>query len=158
MSNVITFEMHADDRARLDRLSDLLGKLIALDAPRHRSTKTPEEQDDLHRRLKETLDRVSETTTAQEAQNTPQEAPKKVARPEDTVPWAEKTAPKAEPTTTAPAPDVELSDIQGLVIKLATAGKKAEARDIVKEYAERVIAIPPAKYGEVFARLKALEG
>lgn len=119
MSNVITFEMHADDRARLDRLSDLLGKLIALDAPRHRSTKTPEEQDDLHRRLKETLDRVSETTTA---------------------------------------PDVELSDIQGLVIKLATAGKKAEARDIVKEYAERVIAIPPAKYGEVFARLKALEG
>lgn len=157
MSNVITIEMHADDRARLDRLSDLLGKLIALDAPRHCSTKTPEEQDDLHRRLKETLDRVSETTTAQEAQNTPQETPKKVTRP-DTVPWAEKTAPKAEPTTTAPAPDVELSDIQGLVIKLATAGKKAEARDIVKEYAERVIAIPPAKYGEVIARLKALEG
>ena len=157
MSNVITFEMHADDRARLDRLSDLLGKLIALDAPRHRSTKTPEEQDDLHRRLKETLDRVSETTTAQEAQNTPQEAPKKVARP-DTVPWAEKTVPKEEPTSAAPTPGVELSDIQGLVIKLATAGKKAEARDIVKEYAERVIAIPPAKYGEVFARLKALEG
>lgn len=157
MSNVITIEMHADDRARLDRLSDLLGKLIALDAPRHRSTKTPEEQDDLHRRLKETLDRVSETTTAQEAQNTPQETPKKVARP-DTAPAAENTAPKAEPTTMAPAPDVELSDIQGLVIKLATAGKKAEARDIVKEYAERVIAIPPAKYGEVFARLKVLEG
>lgn len=157
MQGTITLEMHAEDRARLDRLADLLGKLIALDTPRRRGAKTPEEQDDLQRRLKETLDKVSETTTAQETQKVPQEAPKEGTRP-DTVPWAEKTAPKAEPTTTEPAPGVELSDIQGLVIKLATAGKKAEARGIVLEYADRVIAIPTEKYGEVFSKLKKLEG
>ena len=50
------------------------------------------------------------------------------------------------------------ADIQKAVVRLAAAGKKAEVREIVKGYADRVSAIPEDKRTEVLARLSALEG
>ena len=44
------------------------------------------------------------------------------------------------------------------MVTLSAANKKAEVRAIVKEYADRVSAIPEDKLSEVWAKLKALEG
>ena len=76
-----------------------------------------------------------------------QEAPATVETPKV------QEAPKAQTE-----PEVKLADIQRLVVSLATNGKKAEARDIVLKYADRVTAIPADKYAEVYNLLKALEG
>ena len=56
------------------------------------------------------------------------------------------------------APEVKREDVQSLVVTLSAANKKAEVRAIVKEYADRVSAIPEDKLSEVWAKLKALEG
>ena len=59
-----------------------------------------------------------------------------------------------------PAPTVEYktADIQQKVVSLSAAGKKAEVKAIIQEYAEKVSGVPADKYGEVMARLAALEG
>ena len=51
-----------------------------------------------------------------------------------------------------------MSDIQKRVVELAAAGKKAQVREIVKSYAERVSEIPEEKLAEVLGRLNALGG
>ena len=56
------------------------------------------------------------------------------------------------------APEVKLEDIQRLVVTLATTGKKAEAKAVVTTYAPSVTALPAEKYGEVYAKLKAIGG
>lgn len=56
------------------------------------------------------------------------------------------------------APEVKREDVQSLVVTLSAANKKAEVRAIVKEYADRVSAIPEDKLSEVWAKLKVLEG
>ena len=55
-------------------------------------------------------------------------------------------------------PSVSKADIQKKVIDLSSAGKKAEVRDIVKAYADKVSTIPEDKLSEVWAKLTALEG
>lgn len=52
----------------------------------------------------------------------------------------------------------KLEDIQQKVVALSASGKKAEVREIVKSYAEKVSAIPADKFGEVMAKLIGLEG
>lgn len=49
-------------------------------------------------------------------------------------------------------------DVQQKVVNLAAAGKKAEVKEIVNAYAERVSAIPEDKLDEVMSKLIALEG
>ena len=60
-------------------------------------------------------------------------------------------------TPTEPARVVKLSDIQQKVVELSAAGMKAQARDIVKAYAEKVSAIPEDKLQEVWDKLDSLE-
>ena len=163
--NTITIELCAEDRARLDAILEALKakncdkcvasalefKKAVQESPKEPQEATKDEAiQDINRKLKDALENTeapAPTTTAP-ADVAPWEAPSDNPFPDPV---------KAEPEP-APAPDVKLSDIQGLVVKLATTGKKAEARDIVKAYAERVTEIPPEKYGEVFVKLKALEG
>lgn len=83
-----------------------------------------------------------------EAPEKPQEAPKPEA---DKVPTEEPNAAQAENAAT-------LADIQKKVVALSAAGKKAQVRDIVKAYAERVSLIPEDKIIEVWDKLNALEG
>lgn len=72
-------------------------------------------------------------------------------------------APAAAPAS-APAPEVTAAkpctkaDLSQLVVRLSAAGLKAQVREIITAYADRVSNIPEDKYAEVMARLAALEG
>ena len=82
-------------------------------------------------------------------------------RPED--PGVEKAAAEAPVAVQAEppkenTPGATLGDVQAAVVQLSAAGRKAEARAIVRAYAERVSAIPEDKLDEALQKLKALEG
>ncbi len=97
-------------------------------------------------------DRLAPTVTTELTSDPVSPAPAPVSLAPAPVP-----APVA-PVSPAPAPAVTIEDIRPLVVKLSASGKKAEAREIVKEYAASVSDIPAGKYAEVWARLQALEG
>ena len=132
MKMTVTLELTKEDRQRLDVISDTL-ELIRL-ALTTRGTPFPAPEP-----VKE---------AQQEAAGAMQEEPALVHTPEPEQP--------AEPQE--PAKTVKLSDIQQKVVALSAAGKKAEVREIVKEYAERVSGIPADKLSEVWDKLTALEG
>lgn len=115
MSNTITIELCAEDRARLDHINVNLTELIM---------------------------RVMGNQAPDMGEVLPKAEP---------VPF-EQEAPKQE------APRYKLEDIQQKVVALSASGKKAEVREIVKSYAEKVSAIPADKFGEVMAKLIGLEG
>ena len=134
--NKITIELCAEDRARLDRIAELLEAQTA--------------------------------GTVKPASSEPEKAPaapKKVEAPASAQPKTEKPTAATQPAqedipelTDDDAPAVELTDLQQIIIKLANAGKQAELRKVIFEYAERVTQIPEDKYSEVYAKLKKLEG
>lgn len=129
--NHITIELCAEDRARLDRIAALLEGKSCTCKPVKAEPKT-------------------EPAVTEE-----------VGRPTSTQPEPKK-ATTPEPVTQAPkdedVPPVSLSDIQALVVKLATTGgKKVEARAVVTKYAARVTEIPEDKYVAVYDELKKLE-
>lgn len=70
----------------------------------------------------------------------------------------------SSPAPAAPAPEVPAAkpctkaDLSQLVVRLSAAGLKAQVREIITAYADRVSNIPEDKYAEVMARLAALEG
>lgn len=139
MSNTITIELCAEDRARLDHINVSLTELIM----RVMGNQAP----DMGEVLQKAAPELAEKLAAQHPVADPfKELPK--AEP---VPF-EQEAPKQE------APQYKLEDIQQKVVALSASGKKAEVREIVKSYAEKVSAIPADKFGEVMAKLIGLEG
>lgn len=139
MSNTITIELCAEDRARLDHINVNLTELIM----RVMDNQAP----DMGEVLQKAAPELAEKLAAQHPVADPfKELPK--AEP---VPF-EQEAPKQE------APQYKLEDIQQKVVALSASGKKAEVREIVKSYAEKVSAIPADKFGEVMAKLIGLEG
>lgn len=139
MSNTITIELCAEDRARLDHINVNLTALIM----RVMGNQAP----DMGEVLQKAAPELAEKLAAQHPVADPfKELPK--AEP---VPF-EQEAPKQE------APQYKLEDIQQKVVALSASGKKAEVREIVKSYAEKVSAIPADKFGEVMAKLIGLEG
>lgn len=139
MSNTITIELCAEDRARLDHININLTELIM----RVMGNQAP----DMGELLQKAAPELVEKLAAQHPVADPfKELPK--AEP---VPF-EQEAPKQE------APQYKLEDIQQKVVALSASGKKAEVREIVKSYAEKVSAIPADKFGEVMAKLIGLEG
>lgn len=139
MSNTITIELCAEDRARLDHINVNLTELIT----RVMGNQAP----DMGEVLQKAAPELAEKLAAQHPVADPfKELPK--AEP---VPF-EQEAPKQE------APQYKLEDIQQKVVALSASGKKAEVREIVKSYAEKVSAIPADKFGEVMAKLIGLEG
>jgi hypothetical protein len=65
--------------------------------------------------------------------------------------------PAEEAPVEEPIKVVSLSDIQKKVVELSAAGKKAEVRDIITKYANRVSAIPAEHTAEVWDQLIGLE-
>lgn len=128
--NNITIELCAEDRARLDRIAELLEAFKGGTNPAQAPKKA-------------------------EAPATTQAEPKKAPEAKAAAQEPKKAEAPAQPVAEA-APEVKLEDVQRLVVELATNGKKAEARDIVKSYAERVTEIPADKYPEVFHKLRAV--
>lgn len=80
------------------------------------------------------------------------EAPTEVQETAET--FNEETA--SEPVE-EPAKIIDLSDIQKKVVELSAAGKKAEVRDIITKYANRVSAIPAEHTAEVWNQLIGLK-
>lgn len=87
-----------------------------------------------------------------------EEAPEAPA-PQPDIPEApiEEPEPIEEPVKEE-APAYKLADLQQKVVSLSAAGKKAEVKAIITQYAYKVSDIPAEKYGEVMAQLTALEG
>ncbi len=126
--NNITIELSAEDRALLNRIAENLEALKGNATPKTEPKIEPQKPE-----------KVKAPTNAQ-----PEE--KKATQPE-TV---------AQDKQEDNVPEVTLDDIRQVVVKLATTGKKAEARAIVNKYAKSVGEIPADKIGEAFKELKAV--
>ena len=134
--NTITIELCQEDRARLDRIIEALEQNRTIIA-NSVSVAPVVEADEPKAETEEpmegqvTVEEIVETTEQIPAEGAPVEEPIKV---------------------------VPLSDIQKKVVELSAAGKKAEVRDIITKYANRVSAIPAEHTAEVWTQLIGLEG
>ena len=133
-----TIELSAEDRARLDAI---------LEALRHKGQPG--------RVIDQSIQTRSAITDAAELPQKPAEEPTQpVTPPQEEKPT--ETAPA--PSESEPAPTVNRADVQRLVVELSAAGKKAEVKEIVMAYADRVSAIPEDKLAEVYEKLSKLGG
>ena len=161
--NNITIELCTEDRARIDRLADLLERRISQAAHIMRHSEgyeaEPVDLDAVQQKLAEVMAKTSDPV--EEPKNAP-EATKDETLPTDhpadeSLPWEEPTHPD-EPTE----PTVTLEEIQQKVLKLAAANngaKKAKVRAIVNAYVAKVSDLKdhPDKWAEVWNKLVALE-
>lgn len=167
MSNTITFEFCAEDRARLDRLSNLLERLTARAKGRTSGGEKPD--DEIQQKLTAVLATASNPAEApKHATGEAEASAPSVAQPEEETATAEEPALQAE-TPEAPVqpdpvkeekPTVTLAQIQQKVVQLAAGfggSKKAKVREIVNTYAKKVSDLPEDKWTEVWDKLTALE-
>lgn len=133
----VVIELSKEDRARLDKLQETLekfGQAIGLS--------------------------VAWVELPQGGQTA--DEPAAAEQPAAPAPVEQPAAPAPDPAPTPAeqpaAPSVSQADLQQLVIALTNKGLKAQVRDVVKSYAERVTLIPEDKRAEVYAKLKELEG
>lgn len=153
MSNTITIELCAEDRARLDKLTAALEKRAAI-------TPTADEPqpDPIQQKLAETL--AAAETPAEPTKNAAEEAETSappVTPAEEETPTAKEDAPKEEAK-----PTVTLEQIQQKVMQLAAGNggaKKAKVREIINLYGSKVSDLKeqPEKWAEVWKKLTALE-
>ena len=168
MSNTITIELCAEDRARLDRQYAATTRLVELLTLHTNNT----ELDDIHAKLTAALESAAPTEAPKNAPGAAQ-----AATPADTQPKQE-TAAAAEPAhpaeadlpwgdtpvtkQEAPAKEVSKEDLRDLIITLSAAGKKDAVRKIVQTHcpgAKGVGEVPVEKYAAVYKDLTAaLEG
>lgn len=138
MSTNIIIELSAEDRARIDRLTEALQNRVAQVEAFIACGKQAE-----------TEGRTETAETAKEATEgpTPPATPPKEETPENA-------------TKESDVPTVTLAQIQQKVIQLAAGfggKKKAAVREIVNGYAKKVSDIPEDKLAEVWGKLSALE-
>lgn len=170
MSNNITIELCAEDRARLDRLAVALEamqswnnrncqacveKVIEVAKTGLKPVAPEEPRDELQERLANTIKEAAEfvgadrTTTSAEPQESP--APTDTPKTEEKPTDEEKT----DPTT---AKKVDHAELRAKVIELSAKGLKDQTRDIVRSYAATVKEVPEDKLSECYEKLVALEG
>lgn len=138
--NVITIELCAEDRARLDRLAAALEKATPDCAACARS-------------VAEGVARFVADERPDNATETADAAPAPVAHPADDVaPWAD---PAPAP---APQAEVSLAEFQkALSLRCAESDTmRAKVRALLHEYAEAASKVPADKRAEVLDRLAAL--
>lgn len=146
MSNLITIELCAEDRARIDRLATALE---ALQPP------TIHMDDPVQKALAE---QVAKSTKAPTESPVEPAGEAKVETPATPQPEPEAAA-VAEPAPVAEAKPVPTTaELQQKVIALVNNGKKADVAAIIKSYAATVSGIPEDKRAEVLDKLNALEG
>lgn len=136
--NKIVFELCAEDRARLDRLTEALEKTAPIEIE---------------------FNPVALDTTPQEA---PKEEPKENNSPKE-EPTPEATTEDTEPTQDdEPELNITLEHIQQKVMQLAVdngGAKKAQVRAVISAYGSKVSDLKdqPDKWAEVWEKLTALE-
>lgn len=143
MSNCITIELCAEDRARIDRLTaalenstpkcDTCAKSVAEGVAKFVAEQAPAQ------------------SPVQPAEATEAETPA-TPQPEEEVATTAEPAPVAEEK---PVPTV--AELQQKVIALVNKGKKAAVSAIVKSYAATVSGIPEDKRAECMSKLNELE-
>lgn len=152
MSNKITIELCAEDRARLDRLAD------ALDRMAREKEHDPEQLtiDDAQKALAEAMAKAS--TPAEkptEAAGEAKPSPASIDHPVDeTAPWGDPAPAEEE------KPTITLEQLQQRVTQMAAANNSAlrtKVREIVQAYAKKVSDVPEDKRAEVWDKLIALE-
>lgn len=162
----ITIELCAEDRARLDKIYDILEvqasqTSVFLDQAFTDKEKvktflekdTTPEQDPIQKELAEIVANASKNATEPTEESAPPVAPKTEEEPtvkEDAQPVATETV----------KPTVTLAQIQQKVVQLAAGfggSKKAAVRDIINAYAKKVSDLPEDKWDEVWNKLTALE-
>lgn len=136
--NKIIIEFSAEDRARLDRIAELLeGEAKAPTAKGSPKQLTIYDEE------------VKQVNPEKAPKTEGTAAPQVMSKPEEKPEIAEKSAPA-----------VTLAQIQQKVVQLAAGfngTKKAAVREIVNAYAKKVSEIPADKWDEVWAKLTALE-
>lgn len=141
----ITVELCAEDRARLDKILDLLEKDYKDAAVAVRDA---------------TIYSIDPAGELRATSKTAQ-APTEETKPEPVEPVTPAEEGQLEGQLglfEAETPAVKLTDVQQKVVALSAAGKKDAVRDIIKAYADRVSAIPEDKLAEVLDKLNGLEG
>lgn len=156
MSNTITIELCAEDRARLDRLAAALeGK--ACDKCVASALTWSEQQRGQEAPAQETTEAESPAENTTEATGATEAATPPVTQPEEEKPT------EAEDVAVEPAkPTVTLEQIQQKVVQLAAGfngSKKAKVREIINAYGTKVSDLKdqPDKWTEVWGKLTALE-
>ena len=133
--NMITIELCQEDRARLDKIIEALEQshaIVVNSMPVVHNVESDETKAETEEPMEGQVivKEIVETTEQFPAEESPEEDPIKV---------------------------VSLSDIQKKVVELSAAGKKAEVRDIITKFANRVSAIPTENTAEVWNQLIGLE-
>ena len=131
--NIITIELCAEDRARLDRLT------AALEAAR-----TPVV-------IEENLVELEDYAALETAPETPQNDDEAEGG-EITLPEPEE--PKSDEKPASPAVTVE--DLRSKYMELSATPKRDQARAIIKAYSEKISEIAEDKRAEVLAKLNEL--
>lgn len=165
MSNTITIELCAEDRARIDRLTAAMERracdkcvataIEAMNANHAVNTETKAEPDPVQAALAETLSKVSDpvepTKNTTEAIETPTQA---------TAPQEEEKPTEEEPAQAEPTRTVTHAELKAKVIQLCAKSQavKEQTRDIVRTYAQTVTEVPEDKVTECYEKLEALEG
>lgn len=157
MSNHITIELCAEDRARLDRLAEAMGrktcdKCVAAAVECMKCT-AEAKVDPIQEKLAETLANANETVEA--PKNAPEEA--ETSTPTTEPPKEEEPTAK-EPAQPEPTKKVGRAELKAKVIQLCAKGLKEQTRDIVRAYAQTVTDVPEDKIAECYSKLEALEG
>lgn len=148
MNNNIIIELCTEDRARLDRIAALLEAQTTQEV---KTASKPEIKPTAHQKIEA---KASEQPKQEEA-SAPNLEPLTDEEIAEALDIAVEEAKKNEAQKNQ---EVKLEDIQRLVVKLATSGKKAEAKEVVTDYAPSVTALPVDKYGEVYRRLQKIGG
>ena len=127
MSNQITIELCAEDRARLDRLAEAMERK-ACDQCVNAALKWKEE-------VQATVEKENE----------------------EIQPVAEEATEEAEPITSEPVKTVDRAELRAKVIELSAKGFKEQTKEIVRAYAQTVTSVPEDKVAECYEKLVALE-
>jgi len=147
MSNTITIELCTEDRARLDRLIEAMERRNCDEcvAAACKAMKSVAERTTKNTEAPESLTNAPGAKEDPKAETTP---------PGDEKPKEEPPAPSASTSATA----IGRNDLRNKVITLSAAGKKAQAVEVIRQYAEKVTAVPEDKIAECYDKLVALEG
>lgn len=161
MSNNITIELCAEDRARLDRLAAALERkacdkcvATAMEFAKHRIEPQPE-SDPVQKALAETLAKAEAAVEPQK--NATEEAESSTPT---TTPLEEETTADEEPAQPESTKTVTHAELKAKVIELSAKDLKlkAQAREIVLSYAPTVGGVPEDKLNECYKKIVALEG
>lgn len=169
MSNLITIELCAEDRARIDRLTEALEKRQewesrnchacverALEVSRTNIGAELKEPtvDALQEHLAATLEKAAKAMDGK-GENKPT-GEQETTTPSTTPPTEEK--PKDEAVTPPPtAKKVERAELRAKVIELSAKGLKEQVKEVIRAFGQTVSEIPEDKIAECYEKLIALE-